>query len=204
MGQYKDLTGQKFGRLTALYRLHNISSKTRWLCICDCGNLKEARQDQLYNGRTKSCNCLYKDSNATHGKSNTRLYNIWQNMKARCYQKTTRNYNDWGGRGIKVCDEWKHNFENFYNWAMKNGYQENLTIERIDVDGNYEPSNCCWLTIQEQQQNKRNNRVYNINGETHCLKEWCDILNLNYKTVLCRVNRLDWPIKKALELEASL
>lgn len=202
MGQYKDLTNKKFGRLTALYRLHNTGNKTKWLCICDCGNLKEARQDQLCNGRTKSCNCLYKDSNAIHGKSNTRLYTIWQNMKARCYQKTARNYKDWGGRGIKVCDEWKHTFENFYSWSMENGYQNDLTIERIDVDGNYAPDNCKWMTIQEQQRNTTRNRKFTYNGETHCLKEWCEILGLNYQTVLARHKR-GWSISQSLELEAK-
>ena len=200
MGKFKDIRGQKFGRLTALYRLHNTKGKTKWLCVCDCGNLKEARQDMLQNGHTKSCNCLYKKSNAIHGMYNTRLYNTWQNIKSRCYYNKNINYKNYGQRGIAVCDEWKDDFHAFYDWAMSHGYIDTLTIDRIDVNGNYEPNNCRWITHKEQQQNKQNTIKYTINNETHCLKEWCCICGVKYTTVRSRIKR-GYTIYKALELE---
>lgn len=200
MGKYNDITGQKFGRLTALYRLHNTKGRTKWLCVCECGNLKEVRLDMLQSCHTKSCNCLYKKSNAIHGKYNTRLYNTWRNMKSRCYYTKNINYKNYGERGIKVCDEWKNDFKAFYDWAMSNGYDDNLTIDRIDVNGNYEPNNCCWITHKEQQQNKQNSVKYTINGKTHCLKKWCEICGIKYTTVRKRLE-LQWTIMQALELE---
>lgn len=118
-------------------------------------------------------------------------------MKSRCYNITSDRYNDYGGRGIIVCDEWKNDFQEFYNWAMDNGYQDELTIDRIDVNGNYGPDNCRWISMKEQSRNKRNNRLYTINGETYCLIDWCERLNLNYNSMIARLNR-GWPIEKAL------
>lgn len=201
MRRYKNISCQKFGKLTALYRLHNTKGhKTYWLCVCECGNLKEARYDMLQNGHTKSCNCLYKKSNAVHGMYNTRIYNTWKNMKSRCYYNKNINYHNYGGRGIIVCDEWKNNFQAFYDWAISNGYNDNLEIDRMDINGNYEPNNCRWITHKEQQQNKQNTIKYTINGETHCLKEWCNICEVNYQTVRDRLRR-KWSIMQALELE---
>lgn len=118
-------------------------------------------------------------------------------MKARCYNVTGERYNDYGGRGIAVCGEWLDSFQTFHDWAIENGYKENLTIDRIDVNGNYEPDNCRWTTSKQQQRNTRSNRVYTINGETHCLMEWCELLNLSYNSMVARLNR-GWPIEKAL------
>lgn len=205
MRRFIDLTNQKFGRLTALYRLHNTDGKTKWLCICECGNLAETSLSHLRNGGAKSCGCLHKEmmiqTFTKHNKSNTRLYNIWQGMKKRCYNINDEAYKYYGGRGIKVCNEWLNDFQAFYDWAMNNDYKENLTIDRIDVDTDYKPGNCRWATNKDQQRNKRSNNYYTINGETHCLKEWCEILNLNYYTVHNRIVRYSWPIEKALELE---
>lgn len=197
-----DITGQKFCRLTALYRLHDYHKKqTYWLCVCDCGNLKEVYLGNLRNGKVKSCGCLHDTQAITHGKTSTRLYKIYTNMKARCYNKKTSYYKNYGARGIKVCDEWLTNFINFYDWANDNGYQDGLTINRIDNNGNYKPDNCEWVDMKTQQRHKRNNKTYTINGETHCLKEWCEILNLNYDNVWARINRYNWSIETALELE---
>lgn len=205
MGRFRDLTDQKFGRLTVLYRLHNYHKKRSWwLCACDCGNLKETSYDSLMNN-CKSCGCLRKESTSkrfkTHGLSNTRLFYIWNCMKERCYNRLYPKYKDYGARSVKICDEWLNDFMSFYNWAMNSGYQENLTIDRIDVNGDYEPSNCRWRTNKEQQRNRRNNRYITINDKTHCLSEWCEMLGLNYHTVLQRLNAYHWDIKRALELE---
>lgn len=200
MGTRKDLTGQKFGKLTIIeYAYTDNYRRAIWKCQCECGNIVEVRGDMLRNGNTKSCGCLC----TTHHKSNTRLYHIWQQAKDRCYNKNNKDYQDYGGRGIDVCQEWKDDFTAFYNWAMENGYKENLTIDRIDFNGNYGPSNCRWLTNLEQQRNKRNNIKFTYKGETHCLTEWCNILGLKYGRVRNRVRRLNWPIERALELEVK-
>lgn len=198
---FKDLTNHKFGRLTTLYRLHNIKGDTKWLCVCECGNLKEAYINNLTRGKTKSCGCYNKEVITKHGKCNTRLYHIYNTMKSRCYNKNNKDYPNYGGRGIVVCDEWLDDFETFYNWAIDNNYRDDLTIDRIDVNGNYEPVNCRWLTLKQQARNTRTNRNITVNNETHCLSEWCEIQNLDYSKVQKRIDELGWPIEKALELK---
>lgn len=143
---------------------------------------------------------MYKDIHTKHKKCDTRLYCIFGAVKSRCYNKNNKRYKDYGGRGIAVCDEWKDDFMSFYNWAILNGYNDTLTIDRIDVNGNYEPSNCRWVTPKQQARNRRSNRNYTINGETHCLKEWCEIVGLNYRTVQYRINILNQNIERALRL----
>lgn len=202
MRRYKDITGQKFGRLIAIKYLHNSNTgKAVWLCKCECGNVIEAISGNLCSGKTNSCGCYKKDMHPIeHGMSNTRLHKIWQNMKTRCYNDNYVQYKDYGGRGIKVCTDWKDSFKEFYNWAIDNGYNDTLTIDRIDNNGNYEPSNCRWTTRRQQNRNQRTTRLITINGVTHCLKEWCKILGLHYVTVLSRLNKLNWTIERALEL----
>lgn len=121
-------------------------------------------------------------------------------MKQRCYNKKLPQYKDYGGRGVAVCSEWLHDFMSFYGLAMANGYTDNLTIDRIDVNGNYEPNNCRWVTDKQQAQNRRSCKNITINNETHCIKEWCEILGLNYYTIIKRL-KLHWTIEQALELE---
>lgn len=204
MSNFKDISGQQFGRLTALYRLHNYHDKhTKWLCVCDCGNLKEVRYEHLKNEMIVSCGCYHKEIvknvNTKHGKHNTPLYNIWLCMKGRCYYVDDKRYKNYGGRGIAVCSEWKDDFQAFYNWATSNGYKEGLTIDRIDNDGNYTPDNCRWATRKQQARNTRRTLNITINGETHCLKDWCKILGLNYDTVKYRIHH-NWSIERAFEL----
>ena len=202
MPNFKDITSQQFGRLTALYRLHNYpNNRTYWLCACECGNLKEAEISNLLKGHIRSCGCLRKELNTIHGKHDTRLYYIYNSMKDRCYNQNNNSYVHYGGRGIKICDEWLHDFDVFYNWAINNGYNDTLTIDRIDVNGNYEPSNCKWSNRKQQARNTTRNRYITINGETHCLSEWCEILGLKYKRVHNRLNKHGWSIERALELE---
>ena len=148
----KDLVGFRFGRLFVISRAENIKRLTRWNCLCDCGNKTVVYGCHLKSGATKSCGCLNKEVASarlkTHGKTNTRLFRIWQNMHKRCEYEGHHLYYRYGGRGIKVCDEWKE-FIPFETWAIINGYEEHLTIDRIDVNGNYTPQNCQWITRSE-------------------------------------------------------
>lgn len=121
-------------------------------------------------------------------------------MKKRCYLKCNHDYKNYGARGIAVCDEWRNDFMAFYNWSMANGYNDTLTIDRIDVNGNYEPNNCRWCNMKQQARNRRNNIYFTYNGETHCLTDWCEILGLNRKTIYERL-RHGWSYKRALGLE---
>lgn len=131
----------------------------------------------------------------SHGDSKTKLYMAWQNMRARCNRKSAREYSNYGGRGIKVCDEWQKNYEPFKEWALENGYSENLTLDRIDVNGNYEPSNCRWITNKEQQNNRRDNVLYTFNRETKTLAQWSENLGICFKTLQKRIK--NWGVEKA-------
>lgn len=131
----------------------------------------------------------------SHGDTGTRLHRIWQNMKARCYRKSAREYENYGGRGITVCEEWRSNYEKFKEWAINNGYADNLTIDRINVNGNYEPTNCRWITNKEQQNNRRDNACYEFNGETKTLAQWSEELGICYKTLQKRIRK--WGVEKA-------
>ena len=160
MGKFIDLTGQKFGRLTVIERADNTKQgQAKWLCQCDCGRKTVVMGKSLRNGNTKSCGCLQKETigykRTIHGQTNTRFYRIWCGMKSRCYNKKNPHFHLYGGRGIKVCNEWLKDFQTFYDWAIANGYADNLTLDRINVNGNYEPSNCRWITRKEQNNNKR-------------------------------------------------
>lgn len=152
-----DLTGQKFGRLTALYDSGKRKRSFKiWVCHCDCGNFAEARSAYLKNGNTKSCGCLQKENRKTasytHGDSYTRLYKTWVNMKTRCYQNSHKDSHRYKEKGIIVCPEWRDSYQAFKFWAILSGYQDDLTIDRIDEDGNYEPDNCQWMTKSENVQ----------------------------------------------------
>lgn len=184
MGKGRDLIGERFGRLIVIEENgRNKSRQKMWLCRCDCGNEKEVPTSYLTSGDTTSCGCYRKECELknlskfwgkprTHGLSKTRIYQIWADMKDRCNNNKNQFYKNYGGRGIKVCDEWTTDFMNFYNWAMENGYKEELTIDRINVDGNYEPNNCRWATWKLQANNKRTSRKITIYGKTKTAYEF--------------------------------
>lgn len=151
--KFIDLTGKRYGKLTVLERVQT-SKKTKWKCKCDCGNEVVVASDNLRSGHSRSCGCLKLEEVTKHGQWNTRIYRIYYAMKQRCNNPKCAAYGYYGGRGIKVCIEWENDFQTFYNWAMSHGYADDLSIDRIDVNGNYEPSNCRWATATEQSFNK--------------------------------------------------
>lgn len=132
-----------------------------------------------------------------YGLSKSRLYRIYHHMLDRCYRENDPKYPNYGKRGINVCEEWKKDFLNFYNWAIQNGYEENLSIERIDVNGNYEPSNCTWITMSEQAKNRTNQNIIEYNGERHYLTEWAKILGIRQDTLWRRIYKMGWSVEKA-------
>lgn len=197
---FEDLTGRKFGRLTVL-EFHGKDKERRiqWKCMCECGNEIVTTGKRLRNGTTKSCGCLHKEkfNNKTHGKRHTRIYSIWRNMLNRCDCKSHTEYSRYGGRGIQVCDEWK-DFNNFYNWAITHGYTEKLSIDRENVNGNYEPCNCRWATAREQSRNTRRNRILEYNGKKQCIADWEEETGIHRALIQQRIDRLGWSVEKAL------
>ena len=197
-----DLTGKRFGRLIVEGRAENAGRTTRWNCVCDCGNKLAVRQPDLRGGKTLSCGCLHKEQlskrNTVHGLSDTRLCYIWRSMKDRCGNKNNKAFKNYGGRGIKVCKEWDTDFKTFYDWSMKNGYEDNLSIDRIDVNGNYEPQNCRWTNRKTQANNTRSNHFIEYKGKTQTISQWSDELGINQHTLLQRLRR-GWTIERTIE-----
>ena len=204
MSKKIDLTGHKYGRLLVIGEAEPFYGSGRkrrmWLTQCDCGNTLVVRGENLRQGNTTSCGCVkkirIKESNSTHRMSKTRIWNIWNTMKERCNNPNSINYKNYGGRGIKICESW-YEFTIFYNWAISNGYKDNLTIDRINNDGDYCPENCRWVTPLTQSRNKRNNIFLTLDNQTHCLGEWAEIIGLPYGTLMTRYLK-GWPVADIL------
>jgi hypothetical protein len=207
MSNFVDLTGQRFGRLTVIALIQKASRKnnrTKYQCRCDCGNMLIVESDHLKRGHTQSCGCYKKEhistANKTHGISNHRLCSIWHGIKRRCYCEKATGYENYGGRGITMCAEWRDNIHAFYDWALFHGYSDDLSIDRIDNNRGYSPDNCRWATKKEQQRNNRRNYLLTIAGETKCLSEWLDQTGVAFKTAQKRL-LLGWQPDQAVGLQ---
>jgi len=201
MSLCEDLTGKRFNRLVVLKRVENGNGfKSRWKCLCDCGNETIVAGTNLKTGEVKSCGCLKHLQRDTHHLSGTRLYSIWNAMKNRCYLKTHSAYSYYGGRGITVCDEWKTDFESFYKWAINNGYSESLTIDRVDNNKSYCPDNCRWVPQEVQVNNRRSCVLITYKGETKNLMQWCKLLNLPYKLMHQRMYLKNISFEEAISI----
>lgn len=195
------MINEKFGRLEVILK-SNIKKHNRvtYECICDCGNMILVTGNALKSGNTTSCGCLRKDFNnrETHGLRDHRLYNVYHNMIARCYNEKFKFYYRYGGRGIIVCKEWFDEFICFYNWAISSGWEDGLEIERVNNDGNYEPTNCKWVTRKQNVRNRNNTSMIEISGNKIPLAEVAEKFGLNYGTLWQRIYKLKWPIEKAI------
>lgn len=198
------LAGRRYTKLTVLSQLDVRNGKRIWLCQCDCGNKVEVAGSDLQRGHKKSCGCYKREENANrltkHGMKRTKFYGVWCGIKSRCNNKNHEYYHIYGGRGIKVCDRWQ-DFMNFYS-DMIEGYSEGLTVERLNVNGDYSPENCVWATNKEQGNNKRSNRVFTIDGVTDTLMNLCERYEMNYGTVKSRL-RYGWDIERSLKTKVA-
>lgn len=201
MGKSIDITGKKFGHLTAIRFDHNhlqpSGRKTAyWLFRCDCGREKIMNRRNIVRGRIKTCGC--QQNKIKHGMAYTRIHKIWHGIKQRCLNKNNGRYYRYGARGIKICDEWRDDFVNFYKWAMEAGYTDELSIDRIDNDGNYCPENCRWITQKEQTRNCSKNRMITYNGETLCFSAMAEKYGVNMFTAHKRFMK-GWPLDRVFK-----
>lgn len=194
-----DSAGKKYGRLTAIRpNGKNKHGNVKWLCKCDCGNYTTVLGTKLRNGKTQSCGCLLREYNEAHCKKHPRrsdpLYAVWRAMRERCDNPNDPAYKNYGGRGIALSDEW-HDFTAFRSWAMNNGYERGLTLDRINNDGDYSASNCRWVTRVVNNNNKRNNTTWEYNGRTQTISQWAKEIGINQGTLWWRIRNWDDPKK---------
>lgn len=198
--------GKRFGTLIITKELKDKIKNGRLFRMveanCDCGKVITRRLNCIR--RLKSCGCLteslLRTRGLTHGKTKTRIYSIWCNMKNRCYNRNVPNYKTYGAKGVRVCKEWRGGFEVFYEWAIKNGYSEDLSLDRFpNKKGNYHPDNCRWATPIQQANNKTNNVLYTYKGVIKTLAEFCSEMSISYSAANARIKQLGWTIDKTLE-----
>ena len=195
--------GTRFGRLVVQAELPTVRGRSRSRCICDCGKTVDVNNYALRSGNTMSCGCLQKQrtscANKTHGKSGTKLYRCYLSMISRCYRNTDAAFVNYGGRGITVCDEWRGSFSSFAEWAESSGYVDGLTIERIDVDKGYSPSNCTWLPKAAQSKNRRSTHMVEIDGRQMCLSDAARHFGVvSPRVAQGRVRCLKWDLMSAV------
>lgn len=205
MNKLKVVEGENFGRLTVLKEAFYKTDGSRYprtyvTCKCDCGNIKDMPYCRIRNGTIFSCGCYNKEVTKallqTHKMSNTKLYYVYREMIQRCCNPNNKGYKNYGGRGISICEDWRRDFINFYKWAISNGYEEGLSIDRIDVDGNYEPSNCRWATAVQQSNNLRNNVIINYKGHCGTIAEVARALGIKYGVLYMRLFRSKYTNKE--------
>lgn len=196
MSKPLDLTGKRFGRLVAVELSKRTSDGYYWRCQCDCGNEIEVYASSLHKGLTKSCGCLIKDvlsernkKNAKHGMSRSRLYRTYYGMKHRCYDPKDSHYKNYGAKGITICNEWLESFKAFQDWALANGYTDELTIDRIDNSKGYSPSNCRWATKAQQVRNSSATKYYTYKGKTLCIADWAKEKGISKASLYQRLER---------------
>lgn len=195
------MIGTEFNGCVVVSRLGTDKwGQATWVCLCSCGKKFTTTGGNVRSGNTKSCGCkkksLIKEANMTHGDSNTRLYNIWGDMRRRCHSPKNYSFENYGARGISVCVEWKNSYESFKGWSENNGYAVNLSIDRIDNDGNYLPNNCRWVDMKVQGRNKRDNRIVEYQGKSMTMSELIEEVGMPESTVRYRVKKgipLDLP-----------
>lgn len=203
MGKIKNIEGQRFGRLRVLFYVgQNKSKQAMWVAVCDCGGTVICDTHSLIRGNTKSCGCIteafmkYKKPAITHGSCDHPVYNTWCNIRSRCYNKSNPKYPRYGGRGIKVCDEWQ-DFATFKDWALSHGYEQGLSIDRIDNDRDYCPENCRFVNNKIQSNNRSNNHYVEYNGKTQTISQWAEEYGLQYFQLQSRL-KYGWSFEKAL------
>jgi len=206
MKKFMDLTGKSFERLEVIARAKNPygNSNTVWLCRCTCGSELIVSGSNLRSGNSKSCGCLKIESavrsHTKHSGYGSRLYRTWSGIKTRCSNENRDDYRNYGGRGITICEEWSDSFEKFREWSIANGYDETLTIDRKDNNGNYEPDNCQWVTFTVNCNNKRNNHLGTAFGEIKTLAQWSkdERCVVGYNTLRDRIGTCGWDTERAL------
>jgi hypothetical protein len=193
----KNIIGKKYNRLTVIEKSKNY----KYLCKCDCGNIKYYKGYDITHEIVKSCGCYHKEivskQSTKHGLSKHPLYKTWHNMRSRCNNPNATKYELYGGKGIKVCNEWNSKFVCFYEWSINNGWEKGLTIERLDSNKNYEPNNCIWANYKTQNNNTTQNHSITFDGKTMNLNQWAEYLNISKKMLSERIRR-GWTIKRAL------
>jgi hypothetical protein len=185
MPAFIDLTGQTFGRLEVKEKIANINRRTAWRCQCVCGGFKETTGDALQAGKTRSCGCLWDETMIKHGGYLDPTYTVWRNMNARCNNPKNPKYSRYGGRGIKVVERWR-SYATFI--ADMGPRPEGLCLERIDNDGNYDPSNCEWATYTQENNNTSRNKLITLGSVTKTAAEWCELTGLNHRTLASRLS----------------
>lgn len=199
--------GDIYGKLKVLEEVEKGKSGRRFTCECECGNKVTLYSSAFLNGNTKSCGCLRRkltiEKSTSHGLSKTPLHRVWNSMKQRCNNPNDKAYKNYGARGIKVCEEWKKDFLTFHKWAIESGYQQGLTLERIEVNGNYCPENCKWIPQSEQSPNRRSNNYLTFNGETKTLSQWSRDLSINRGTLRDRLKN-GWTVEDALTIRPDI
>ena len=189
-----DLTGKQFGKWKVIDYSHYTRQTSFWNCLCECGTAKKVNSINLRHGKSKQCSSCRSKGNRT---ANLRLYTTQYNMKNRCNSKKDKSYKNYGGRKITVCKEWLEDYFNFKRWALENGYQSNLTLDRVGSDSGYNPNNCKWSTRIEQNNNKRNNTKLTFDGKTQTLAQWARELGVLRETLRSRI-RYGWSVEKTL------